>query len=102
MTANSASLSASRISTINRSTIITDKQTYHCQILGQHKIIRFPLEKNVLFFDPFEILCPKLKCNIYDKKKNILKLVDNSDLSKEGSLILVPSFRLFFKKEILK
>ena len=60
------------------------------------------LKENVLFFDPYEILCPKLKCNIYDKKKNILKLVDNSHLSKEGSLILVPSFRLFFKKEILK
>jgi peptidoglycan/LPS O-acetylase OafA/YrhL len=54
---------------------------------------------NIFFFDPYEILCPSINCNIYDKEKNILKLIDQSHLSKEGSLILIPSFKIFIEKE---
>ena len=51
--------------------------------------------KNIIFFDPYKILCPKKNCYIYDSKYKILSYRDGTHLTIEGSLILKEKFDLF-------
>ena len=51
--------------------------------------------KNIIFFDPYKILCPKKKCYIYDSENKILSYRDGTHLTIEGSLILKEKFDLF-------
>ena len=57
------------------------------------------LRKNIFYFSPYKTICPTKRCLIYNKKKDILKLIDNTHLSMEGSLILIPEFKKFYKNK---
>ncbi len=63
------------------------------------EIENFKLKNNrINVFDSYEALCPKTKCIIYDKNKDLLFYRDASHLIVEGSETLVPKFEKFVKK----
>ena len=67
------------------------------------KIINNEIKKLVLssskifFYNPYGGLCPKKKCYIYNKEKNLLTHRDDSHLTVEGSKLLVPHFYNYYK-----
>ena len=65
-------------------------------------IKEFSLRDNVYYFDPYKAICPSQECLIYNQEKNILKLIDYTHLSKEGSLILISEFKKFYKNKLSK
>jgi peptidoglycan/LPS O-acetylase OafA/YrhL len=52
-------------------------------------------QKNIIFFDPYEFLCPKKKCYIHNTKNKLLIYRDGNHLTIEGSLSLKKNFDLF-------
>ena len=65
-------------------------------------IKEFSLRDNVYYFDPYKAICPSQECLIYNQEKNILKLIDYTHLSKEGSLIMISEFKKFYKNKLSK
>lgn len=55
-------------------------------------------KKNLIFFDPYQILCPEKNCYIYNTKKELLIYRDGTHLTIEGSLVLKEKFFLFLNK----
>lgn len=56
------------------------------------------LSKNIIYFEPYKILCPLKNCYIYDINKKILTYRDNNHLTIEGSLSLKKDFDIFLQK----
>lgn len=56
--------------------------------------------KNIHIFDSYNTLCPKEKCMVYNKEKNMLIFMDKTHLSVDGSSVLVKSLKSFLNKKI--
>jgi peptidoglycan/LPS O-acetylase OafA/YrhL len=56
--------------------------------------------RNLIYFDPYKILCPNENCNIYSTSSKILTYRDNNHLTIEGSLLLLKDFNIFIKNLI--
>ena len=50
------------------------------------------------FYNPYEIICPKNKCFVYNLKKDLLTHRDSNHLTIEGSLLLKNDFKNFYDK----
>lgn len=58
----------------------------------------FSENKNMLFYDPYNIICSTENCEVYSPKQKILTHRDRSHLTMEGSLMLQKDFEKFYKK----
>ncbi len=58
----------------------------------------FSENKNMLFYDPYNIICSTENCKVYSPNQKILTHRDNSHLTIEGSLMLQKDFEKFYKK----
>lgn len=58
------------------------------------------VNKNILYFDPYKILCPSKICYVYNVKNKILIYRDGNHLTIEGSLLLKKQFNKFLKKNL--
>jgi peptidoglycan/LPS O-acetylase OafA/YrhL len=52
---------------------------------------------NLIYFNPYKILCPNENCHIYNINSKILTYRDNNHLTIEGSLLLKKDFKIFLK-----
>jgi hypothetical protein len=52
---------------------------------------------NLIYFNPYKILCPNENCHIYNINSKILTYRDNNHLTIEGSLLLKKDFNIFLK-----
>ena len=52
---------------------------------------------NLIYFNPYKILCPNENCHIYNINSKILTYRDGDHLTIEGSLILKKDFNIFIK-----
>jgi hypothetical protein len=62
--------------------------------IDQLKILN---NKNIIYFNPYKILCPNENCHIYNINSKILTYRDNNHLTIEGSLLLTKDFNIFLK-----
>jgi peptidoglycan/LPS O-acetylase OafA/YrhL len=62
--------------------------------IDQLKILN---NKNIIYFNPYKILCPNENCHIYNTHSKILTYRDNNHLTIEGSLLLIRDFNNFIK-----
>jgi hypothetical protein len=53
--------------------------------------------KNLIYFNPYKILCPKENCNIYNINSKKLTYRDNNHLTIEGSLLMIKDFNIFIE-----
>jgi len=58
------------------------------------------VNKNILYFNPYKILCPSKICYVYNVKNKILIYRDGNHLTIEGSLLLKKQFNKFLKKNL--
>jgi peptidoglycan/LPS O-acetylase OafA/YrhL len=56
--------------------------------------------RNLIYFDPYKILCPNENCHIYNASSKILTYRDNNHLTIEGSLLLLKDFNIFIKNNL--
>jgi peptidoglycan/LPS O-acetylase OafA/YrhL len=56
--------------------------------------------KNLIYFNPYKILCPNKNCHIYNTSSKILTYRDNNHLTIEGSLLLLKDFNIFIKNNL--
>ncbi len=57
------------------------------------------INKKIFFYDPYKIICPKNKCYVYNKTKDILTHMDNTHLTREGSKLLIKDFNKFYQNK---
>jgi peptidoglycan/LPS O-acetylase OafA/YrhL len=56
------------------------------------------ISNNVIYFDPYKILCPFKNCDIYNTNNKILTYRDGNHITIEGSLLLNKDFEIFLIK----
>jgi peptidoglycan/LPS O-acetylase OafA/YrhL len=57
--------------------------------------------KKLIYYNPYEILCPTENCHIYNINTKILTYRDSNHLTIEGSLYLKENFNIFIKNNLL-
>ena len=58
------------------------------------------INKKIFFYDAYKIICPKNKCYVYNKTKDILTHIDNEHLTQEGSKLLIKDFNKFYQNKL--
>ena len=58
------------------------------------------INNNIIYFEPYKILCPLKNCLIYNVNNKILTYRDNNHLTIEGSLLLKNNFDIFLKENL--
>jgi hypothetical protein len=58
------------------------------------------INKKIFFYDAYKIICPKNKCYVYNKTKDVLTHIDNIHLTREGSKLLIKDFNKFYQYKL--
>ena len=64
------------------------------------KIIELAESDKIFFYDPYEVICAKEICHVYNKKEDLLTHQDDSHLTVEGSKLHVPHFYNYYKNNL--